>query len=69
MYLDCQLNWKQQSEKLLIKLYTECFMLRKLRYFVSEQDVRMVYFSYYQSQLEYGIIFWGSSRYKKFICG
>jgi hypothetical protein len=29
MYLDCQLNWKQQSEKLLKKFNTACFVLRK----------------------------------------
>jgi hypothetical protein len=37
------------------------FYARKLQDLVSEQALRMVYFSYYQSQLEYGIIFWGSS--------
>ena len=31
MYLDCQLNWKKQSDKLLKKLNTACFMLRKLQ--------------------------------------
>ena len=37
MNLDCQLNWKKQSEKLLKKLNTACFMLRKLQSLVSEQ--------------------------------
>jgi hypothetical protein len=42
-------------------------MLRKLQFVVSEQILRMVYFSHYQSQLEYGIIFWGSSSSMKSI--
>jgi hypothetical protein len=51
MYLDCHLNWKQHSENLVKKLNTACFMLRKLQFVVSEQVLRMVYFSHYQSQL------------------
>jgi hypothetical protein len=40
MYVDRHLNWKQQSEKLLKKLNTACFMLRKLQNVVSEQVLR-----------------------------
>jgi hypothetical protein len=40
-------------------------MLRKLQSLVSDHALQMVYFSYYQSQLEYGIIFWGSSTVMK----
>jgi hypothetical protein len=61
MYVDRHLNWKQHSEKLLKKLNTACFMLRKLEFVVSEQVLQMVYFSQFQSQLEHDIIFWGSS--------
>jgi hypothetical protein len=67
MYLDCHLNWKQHSENLVKKLNTACFMLRKLRLVLSEQVLRKVYFSHYQLQLEYGIIFWGSSSSMKSI--
>jgi hypothetical protein len=65
MYLVCQLNWKQHAEKLLKKLNIACFMLRKLQFLVSDQILWMIYFSYCQSQLEYGIIFWGSSPVMK----
>jgi hypothetical protein len=65
MELDCQLNWKQYAEKLLKKLNTACFMIRKLQALVSERILRMIYFSYCQSQREYGIIFWGSSLVMK----
>jgi hypothetical protein len=56
MELDCQPNWKQYAEKLLKKLNLAHFMIRKLQAVVSEQILRMIYFSYCQSQLEYGII-------------
>jgi hypothetical protein len=61
MYLDCHLNWKQHTDKLVKILSTICFMPRKLLPIVNEQVLRMVYFSHFQSQLRYGIIFWGSS--------
>jgi hypothetical protein len=65
IYLDCQLNWKKHAKKLLKKLNIACFMLRKLQFLVSEQILRMICFSYCQSQLEYGIIFWSSSLVMK----
>jgi hypothetical protein len=61
LYLDCQLNWQQHTEKLLKKLNMACFMLRKLQSLVNEQALWMVYFSYCLSLIGYGIIFWGSS--------
>jgi hypothetical protein len=42
-------------------------MLRKLQPIVSEQILWMVYFSYFQSQLSCGIIFWGSCSSMKSI--
>jgi hypothetical protein len=65
MELDCQLNWKQYAEKLLKKLNIACFIIRKLQVLVSEQILRMLYFSYCQSQLEYGTIFCSSSLVMK----
>ena len=59
--LDSHLKWNQYSENLIKKLSTAIFMLRKLQPMVSVQVLRMVYFSYVQAQLNYGIIFWGSS--------
>jgi hypothetical protein len=55
MDLDCQLNWKQNAEKLLKKMNIACFMIRKLQALVSEQI------------LFYSIIFWGSSSVMKSI--
>jgi hypothetical protein len=65
MDLDSHLNWKHYAGKLLRKLNIACFMIRKLQALVSEQILRMINFSYCQSQLEYGIIFWGSSSVMK----
>jgi hypothetical protein len=65
MELDYQLNWKQYTEKLIKKLNIACFMVRKLQALVSERILQTIYFSYCQSQLEYGIIFWSSSLIMK----
>jgi hypothetical protein len=61
MNLDCHLTWKQHSDNLVKKLSTICFILRKLLPIVNKQVLRMVYFAHFQSQVGYGIIFWGSS--------
>jgi hypothetical protein len=36
---------------------------------VNEQVLRMAYFAHFQSQLGYGIIFWGSSSTKRSVFG
>jgi hypothetical protein len=65
IYLNGHLKWKQHAEILLKKLNTACFIIRKLQTLVSGKFLRMIYFSYCQSKLEYGIIFWGSSPVMK----
>jgi hypothetical protein len=54
MYVDCHLNWNLQIEKLKKKMNTACYML-----VVSVQVLKTIYLPHYQSQLEYGIVFWG----------
>jgi hypothetical protein len=63
--LDGHLVWKQYSDNLINKLSIVTFMLRKLQPIVSREVLRIFYFSHFQAQLNYGIIFWGSSSSMK----
>jgi hypothetical protein len=38
-----------------------CFLLRKLSSIVNVKTLRMAYFAQFHSQINYGIIYWGSS--------
>jgi len=61
MHLDCLLSWKSHIDNLVKKLSSICLMLRKLLPIVNVNILQMVYFVHFYSQINYGIIFWGSS--------
>ena len=39
----------------------ECYIIRKLYYFLTLEHLKTFYFAHFQSLLQYGIIFWGST--------
>jgi exonuclease III len=59
--IDNVLSWKNHILKISLKLNKACFAVRAIRPFISLDSIKMVYYSYVHSILEYGIIFWGSA--------
>ena len=48
---------------MMIKLSTACYAIRYVKHFMSQDTLRTIYFSYFNSILLYGIIFWCNSAY------
>ena len=61
LHLDSHLSWKSHTNVLVRKLSSVCYVLRKLSNILNIVTLRIVYFAYFQSLVNYGIIFWGSS--------
>jgi hypothetical protein len=61
LQLDKQINWRNHLRCLLSKLSKACFVLRRLRYVLDIDALKLVYFAYFQSVVKYGIVFWGNS--------
>ena len=59
--LDKFLNWKNHIDKLLSKLSCACFAIRSMSFHCNITTIKMIYFAYFHSLLEYGIAFWGNS--------
>lgn len=59
--LDSQLNWKNHIKYVAKKINSYNFMLCKVKRYVSINSAKLVYFSYIQSAMLYGIILWGRS--------
>ena len=59
VYLDEFLTFKQHILDLISKLRRSNGMLSKIRHFVSEQTLRSIYFSLFESQLTYCCTVWG----------
>ena len=57
------LSWTTHIDKIIPQLCSACFAVRSVRPFVSQQMLRMIYFSYFHSIMSYCIIFWGQSSY------
>ncbi|PNF35146.1 hypothetical protein B7P43_G09274 [Cryptotermes secundus] len=61
IYIDETLSWKSHIDKLVIKMSAACYAIRTVRGLMSQETLRMIYFAYVHTIMEYGIIFWGSS--------
>lgn len=61
IYIDRNLKWKTQMDKVCKKLHTFAYALYKLSKTVCEEAVLMAYNGYVDSTLRFGIIFWGNS--------
>ena len=61
IHIDDQMKWATHINYVAGKLASATGMLYKLRKFLTMPVLRMVYFSLFQSYLQYGIISWGNA--------
>lgn len=59
--IDDQLNWKPHIEYLLKKLRFSSFMVRKLRNIACERLLKIIYYAFFQSNLQYCLTAYGSA--------
>jgi hypothetical protein len=57
------LTWKDYIDVLIDKLNRSCFAIWSVKSLFSVETLKMVYYSYVHSILNYGIIFWSNSSY------
>ena len=55
------MNWKNHIQLLLPKLGSACYLARKMYPCCGINTLKMIYFAYFHSIMEYGIVFWGNS--------
>jgi hypothetical protein len=55
------LSWKTHRDNILPKLRSACFAMRSVKTYVSQQMLKIIYYSYFNSIMSYGIMFWGHS--------
>jgi hypothetical protein len=55
------MSWTTHIEKILPKLSSACYAMRSVKPYVSQQMLKVIYYSYFHSIMSYGIIFWGHS--------
>jgi hypothetical protein len=59
--LDNTFSWKNHIDAIVSKLSSACFAVRAVKLFLSQESLRIVYFSYFHSIMTYRLTFWGNS--------
>ena len=65
LIIDDSLSWKAHIDQMMSKLNTACFVIRTLQAIMSQETLRMVYFAYVHSVMNYGIIFGGNQPHSE----
>jgi hypothetical protein len=55
--LDNSFSWKNHIDTIVSKLSSACFTVRAVMPFLSQESLRMVYFSYFHFIMAYGLVF------------
>jgi hypothetical protein len=55
--IDRNINWKKHIEEILPKLSSSCCVVRSMYYIGCIATLKMIYYAYFHSKLQYGIIF------------
>jgi hypothetical protein len=61
LIIDNTLTWKGHVEMIVPKLSAACFAVKSVKPFVSRDTFTVIYYSYFHSIMDYGLIFWGNS--------
>jgi hypothetical protein len=55
------INWSCHIEYIIPKLSSACYIIRSIKPFVSLNTLKTIYYSYFNSIINYGLPFWGNS--------
>jgi hypothetical protein len=64
IYVESVLSWKIHIEQIIHKLSAACYTMRSVKPFMSQEILEMVYYVYFHSIVNYGIIFCGNSPHR-----
>ena len=61
LHIDKDVNWKTHIQNLLPKLSSACYLIRRMYPLFNMRTLKMIYYAYFHSVMEFGIMFWGAS--------
>jgi hypothetical protein len=61
LIIDNKLSWKGHINYIIPKLSSACYVMRTVKPNVSFNTLKIIYYSYFHSIMNYGLLFWGSS--------
>ena len=61
LIIDNKLSWKGHIDYITTKLNSASYCMRAVKPFVSQDTLKIIYYSYFHSIMAYGLPFWGFS--------
>jgi hypothetical protein len=61
LIVDDTLFWSPHIHYIIKELSVACYAIRNIKYTVTAETLRLIYFAHVHSMISYGIIFWGSA--------
>ena len=65
LYINDSLNWNQHIDYISTRLSTVCYIMRNIKSYMTLNTMITVYYSYFNSIISYGLLFWGISPYSQ----
>jgi hypothetical protein len=60
LFINNNLSWKTHMECIKSKLSSACYAVRSVKPFLTINTFKMIYYSYFHSVMNYGLLFWGN---------
>jgi hypothetical protein len=61
LFINDVLSWKTHIEYIMPKLISACYAMKSVKLYVSQNTLKIVYYSYFHSRVSYRLLFWGHS--------
>jgi len=59
------INEGQDKDKIVPRLSQACFIIRRVKPFISQDALNMIYYAYFNSVMTYELLFWGNSSHSR----
>jgi hypothetical protein len=63
LFINDTSSWKTHIEYIMSELSSACYAVRSVKPYVSQNILKMIYYSYFHSFMTYGLLFWRHSPY------
>jgi hypothetical protein len=63
IFINDTLTWSTHLDQLTNKLSSACYAIRVMKQYMPLKTLIIIYYAYFHSLMNYGLIFWGNSPY------
>jgi len=65
IYINDSINWDYHVAYIIPKLSTACYIMRNIKSYMPLNTMKTIYYSYFNSVMSYGLLFWRNSPHSQ----